>query len=181
MRDWLCSSLLNELSHVWLFVTPWTAVHQVPLSFTSRSLLRFMSIESVMLSNNFIFCCPLLLLPSIFPNWDLLQSVRQLFTSGGQSIGASASTSVLPMNIKTDWFDLLAVQGTLKNFLQRQNLKTSILQHSVFFMVQLSHDYWKKTIALTIRTFAGKVISLLFNMLSRFVIAFLPRRVFWFH
>ena len=104
-----------------------------------------------------------------------------LFASGGQSIGdsASASASVLPMNIsfRIDWLDLLAVQGTLKSLLQHHSLKSSVLQCSVFFMVQLSHPYMTigKAIALTRRTFVGKVMSLLFNMLSSFVIAFLPR------
>ena len=97
-----------------------------------------------------------------------------LFTSGDQSIGASASASVLPM---TDWFNL-AVQGTLQSLLQYHNSKASILQHSAFFMVQPSHPYMTtgKTMALTIWTFVVKMISLLFNMLSRFVIGFLPRR-----
>ena len=106
-----------------------------------------------------------------------------LFASGGQSIGVSASTSVLPMNIpmnisfRVDWFDLLAVQGTPKSLLQHHSSKASILHCSAFFMVQLSHSYMTtgKTIALTRQTFVGKVMSLLFNMLSRFVIAFLPR------
>ena len=109
--------------------------------------------------------------------------MSQLFTSGGQSIGASASTSVLPVNTQ-DWFplrwtgfDLLAVQGTLKSLLQHPSSKALILQHSTFFIVQLSHPYMTtgKTIALTRWTFVGKVMSLLFNMLSRLVIAFLPR------
>ena len=108
--------------------------------------------------------------------------MSRLFTSGGQRIGASASASVLPMNIH-GWFPLgltgclLAVQRTLKSLLQHHSSKASILQHSAFFMVQLSHPYMTtgKTIALTRRTFVGKVVSLLFNMLSRFVIAFLPR------
>ena len=107
--------------------------------------------------------------------------VSWLFASGGQSIGASASASVLPMNIRLipfriDWFDLLAVQGTLRNLLQHHSSKASILLHSAFFMVQLSHPYMttRKTIALTLRTFVSKV-SLLFNTLSRFVTAFLPR------
>ena len=109
--------------------------------------------------------------------------MRQLFASGGQSIGASASASVLPMSIQ-GWFPLgltglisLQVQGTLKCLLQHHSLKTSILQRSAFFMVQLSHPYMTtaKTIALTIWTFVGQVMSLLLNMLSRFVIAFLPR------
>ena len=108
--------------------------------------------------------------------------MSQLFASGGQSIGASASTSVLSMNthdisFRIDWLDLLAVQGTLKSLLQHHSSKVSILQHSAFFIVQLSHPYMTtgKTIALTRRTFVGKVMLLLFNMLSRLVITFLPR------
>ena len=104
--------------------------------------------------------------------------MSQFFPSGGQSIGVSASASVLPMNIQ-DWFPLgLRVQGTLKSLLQHHSSKPSIIQHSPFFMVQLSHPYMAtgKTIALTRQTFVGKVMSLLFNILSRLVIAFLPRR-----
>ena len=110
--------------------------------------------------------------------------MSQFFVSGGQSTGASASASVLPMHIsnalisfRIDGFDLLAVQGTLKSLLQHHSSKTSILRHSAFFMVQLSYPYMTtgKTIALTIWTFVSKVMTLLFNMLSRFVIAFLPR------
>ena len=107
--------------------------------------------------------------------------VSWLFASGGQRIGASASASVLPMNtlisFRIDWLDLLAVQETLKSLLQHHNLKTSILWHSAFFIVQLSHSYMTtgKTIVLTRWTFVSKVISLLFNTLSRFVITFLPR------
>ena len=102
--------------------------------------------------------------------------MSQFFTAGGQSTGASASVSVLPVNIqdisfRMDWLDLLAVQGTLKSLLQHHSSKTSILWHSAFFIVKLSHPY----IALTRWTFVGKVMSLLFNMLSRLVIAFLPR------
>ena len=106
--------------------------------------------------------------------------MSQLFASGGQSIGASAS--VLPMNIQgcssgMDWLDLLAVQGTLKSLLQHHNSKVSVLRCSVFFMVELSHLYMTtgKAVALTVQTFVSKVMSLLFNMLSRFVITFLPR------
>ena len=109
--------------------------------------------------------------------------ISQFFTSGGQSIGVSASTSVLPVNsqdwlgFRIDWLDLLAVQGTLKSLLQHHSSKASILQCSAFFRVQLSHPYMTtgKTIALTRQTFVGKVMSLLFNMLSRLVITFLPR------
>ena len=107
--------------------------------------------------------------------------MSQLFASGGQSIGVLASTSVLPMNkhpglIRMDWLDLLAVQGTLKSLLQHYSSKASVLQHSAFFMVQLSHPYMTpgKIIALTIRTFVSEM-SLLFNMLSRLVITFLLR------
>ena len=121
-------------------------------------------------------------LSSIFPSIKVFSS--QLFASGGQSIGVSASASVLPVNIysglisfRIDWLDLLAVQGALKNLFQQNNLKASILQQSAFFMVQLSHPSMTtgKTIALTIQTFVGKVMSPPFNMLSRCVIAFLPR------
>ena len=108
--------------------------------------------------------------------------MSQFFTSGGQSIGVSASAAVLPMNLglisfRIDWLDLLAVQGTLKSLLQHHSSKPSILQRSAFFMVQLSHPYMTtgKTIAMTRWTFVGKVMSLLFNMLSRLVIAFLAR------
>ena len=106
--------------------------------------------------------------------------MSQFFASGGQSIGVSASASVLPMNIQSfrmDWLDLLAVQGTLKSLLQHHSSKASILQGSAFFTVQLSHPYMntRKTIALTRWTFVGKVMFLLFNMLSRLVITFLPR------
>ena len=107
--------------------------------------------------------------------------MSQLFASGGQSIGASASASVLPMNrlifFRTDWFDLLEAQGTLKSLLQHHSLKALILRRSVFFMLQLSHPYVTtgKTTALTRWTFIGNVMALLFNELSRFVIAFLPR------
>ena len=102
--------------------------------------------------------------------------MSQFFASGGQSIAVPASASVLLMNI--DWFDLLAVQGTLKSLLQHHSSKAAILQRSAFFIVQLSHPYMTtgKTIALTRWTFVGKVMSLLFNMLSRLVITFLPRR-----
>ena len=108
--------------------------------------------------------------------------MSQFFSSSGQSIGALASTSVLPMNpglisFRMDWLDLLAVQGTLKSLLQHHSSKASVLGHSAFFIVQLSHPYMttRKTIALTRRTFVGRVMSLLFHMLSRLVITFIPR------
>ena len=155
-----------------LFVIPWTAARQVSLSFTvSLSLLKLLSIESLMPSNHLILCCPFLLLPSIFS--IRVFPMSHLFTSGGRSIGASAS--VLPMNIR-DWFPLgVACLISLKNLLQHHSSKASILQCSAFFIVQLSYLYMTtgKTTALTIGTFVGKVMSLLFNALSRFVIGFL--------
>ena len=120
-------------------------------------------------------------LPQSFPASGSFQ-MSQLFTSGGQSIGVSATASVLPMNtqvwsFRMDWLDLHAVQGTLKSLLQHHSSKPSILWCSVFFIIQLSHPYMAigKTIALTRRTFVDKVMSLLFNMLSRLVVTFLPR------
>ena len=141
-----------------------------------------MSIKSVMPSNHLILCRPLLLLPSICPSIRVFL-MSQLFASAGQSIGISASTSVLPMNypglisFRMNCLDLLAVQGTLKSLLQHHSSKASILWCSAFFIVQLSHPYMTtgKTITLTRWTFVGKVMSLLFNMLPRLVITFLPR------
>ena len=162
---------------------PWTAAHQASLSFTiSQSLLRFMSIESVMLSNHFILCHPLLLLPSIFPSMRVFSNELAVrirwpkYWSFSFSINPSNEYSGF-ISFRIDWFDLLAVQGTLKGLLQYHNSKASILWHSALFMVQLSHPYTitGKTIALTIQTFVSKVMSLLFSMLSRFVTAFLPR------
>ena len=137
------------------------------LSFTiSQSLLKLMSIESVMPSNHLMLCCPLLLLPSIFPASGSFP-LSQFLTSGGQSTGASASASVLPKNIqemisfRIDWFDLLAVQGTLKSLLQHHSSKVLVLRGSAFFIVQLSHPNMTtgKTIALTRQTFVGEVPS----------------------
>ena len=138
-----------------------------------------MSLESVMSSNHLIFCHLLLLLSS--HHQGLFEC--QLFALGAQSIGASASASVLSHEysglifFRIDWFDLLTVQGTLKSLLQHHSSKASILQCSAFFTVQLSHPYMTTgiTIALARQTFAGKVMSLLLNMLSRLVITFLPR------
>ena len=167
---------------------PWPAAGQVPRSFTvSRSLLKFMSIESVMLSIHFILCSPILLLPLIFPSIRAFQ-MSQFFPSGGQSIGVSASASVPPVNIQ-DWFlsgwtvwNLFDIRGTLKSLLQHHSPKASTLWCSAFFMVQLSHPYMtaRKNIALTIGAFVSKVRSLLFNMLSNFIIAFLSRSKHFF-
>ena len=163
-------------------MTPWTAAHQASLSFTKWSLLKFMSFELMMPYNYLILCDLLLLLPSIFPSIRVFP-MCQLFASTGQRTGASASASVLPMNIhswfpfRIDQFDLLVIRGTLESLLQHRSLKVLILQYSAFFMTQLSHPHMTtgKTIASTVQTFVGKVMFLLFNMLSGLVIAFLPR------
>ena len=141
-----------------------------------------MSIESFMPSNHLILCCPLLLLPLIFPSIRVFSNELDLhirwpkYWSFSFSISSSNEYPGL-ISFRIDWFDLLAVQGTLKSLLQHHNLKVSFLWRSAFFMVQLSHSYMTtgKTIALTRWTFVGKVMSLLFNMLSRLVIAFLSR------
>ena len=147
--------------------TPWTAARQAPLfSTVSQSLLKFMSIELVMLSNDLILCYPLLLLPSIFPSIRVFSNELALhirwpkYWSFSFSISPSSENSGL-ISFRTDWFDLHAVQGTLKNLLQHHSLKASVLRHSVFSLVQLLHPYVTtgKTIALTIQTFAGKVMS----------------------
>ena len=156
------------------------AAHQDSLSFTiSWSLLKFMSIELMMLSNHLNLCSLLLLLPSIFPNIRVLSNKLALLIRWLKywrfSNSSSNKYSGL-ISFRTEPFDLLAVQGTLQSLLQHQNLKASILQCSVFFMVQFSHPYMTTgTIALTIQTCVQKVISLLFNILSRFVIAFPSR------
>ena len=163
-------------------VTPWTAVCQASLSITnSQSLLKFMSFESVMPSNYLILCLPLLLplsiLPSIrvFSNEPVLRIRWPKYWSFNFNISPSNEHSGL-VSFRMDWLDLLALQGTLKCLLQHHSSKASTLWHSGFIIVQLSHLYmttWK-TIALTRWTFVGKVMSLLFNMLCRFVMTFLP-------
>ena len=156
--------------------------HQASLSITNfRSLLKLMSTELVMPSNHLILCHPLLL-PSIFPsirvfsNESVLRIRWPKYWSFSFSISPCNEHSGL-ISFRMDWLDLLAVQETLKSLLQHHNSKASILWHSAFFIVQLSHPYMTtgKTIALTRWTFVGKVMSLLFNMLSRLVIAFLIR------
>ena len=141
-----------------------------------------MSIESVMPSNHLILSRPLLLLPSIFPSIRVFSSESVLHIRWAKywsfSFSISPSNEYLELiSFRMDWFDLLAVQGTLKSLLQHHSSKASILWCSAFFMVHLSHPYMTtgKTIALTRRTFVSKVMSLLFNMLSRLVIAFFPR------
>ena len=163
---------VQSLSCVRLFATPWTAAHQASLSIiNSRSLLKLMPIESVMPSNHLILCCPLLL-PSIFPSIRVFSNETALritwpkYWSFSFNISPSDGHSGL-ITFRMDWLDLLAVQGTLKSLLQHHSSKASILQCSVFFIVQFSNPYMTtgKTIALTRRTFVGKVMSLPLNML----------------
>ena len=163
-------SSVQSLSRIRLFETQWTAAHQASLSITnSQSLLRLMSIESVMPSNHLIFCHPLLLLPSIFPSIrvfsnDLVFRIRQpKYWSFSFSISPSNEYSGL-IFFRIDLLDLLAVQGTLKSLLQHHSSKASILRCSAFFIVQLSHPYMTtaKTIPVTRSNSVRKVMSLLF-------------------
>ena len=174
---------VQSLSRVRLFATPWTAAHLASLSIINFwSLLKLMSIKLVMPFNHLIPCHPLLLLSSIFPsirvfsNESILHIRWPKYWSFSFSISPSNKYSGL-ISFRMDWLDLLAVQETLKSLLQHHTSKASILQCSAFFIVQLSHPYMTtgKTIALTRRTFVSKVMSLLFNMLSRLITAFLPR------
>ena len=164
-------------------MTPMDTACQASLSITNFwSLLKLMSIESVMPSNHLILGHPLPLPPSIFPSIRVFSNESVLHIRGPEywsfrfNISPSNEYSGL-ISFRVDWLDLLAVQGTLKSLLQHHSSKASILWHSAFFVVQLSHPYMTtgKTIGLTRWTFVGKVMSLLFNMLSRLVIAFLPR------
>ena len=176
-------SSVQSLSLVQLFATPWTAACQASLSITNpQSLLKLISIESVMPSNHLILCQLLLFLPSVFPSIRVFSSESVIRIKWPKYW--SFSFSISPFNeysrlisFRIDWLDLLAVQGTLKSLLQHHSSKASILQHSAFFMVQLSHLYMTtgKTTALTRWTFVGKVLSLLLNMLSVLVRTFLPR------
>ena len=172
-----CSVVSNSLQISWI------AACQAFLSFTiSQSLLKLMSIESVMLSSHLILCHPLLFLPSFFASIRVFSNEWALHIKWPKYW--SLSFSISPSNeysgsisFRIDWLDLLAIQGTLKSLLQHHSSKASILQHSVFFTVQLSHPYMTtgKTIALTRWTFGDKVMSLLFNMLLRLVKTFRPR------
>ena len=177
------SQSVQSLSRIWLFATPWISACQASLSITnSRSSPRLTSIESVMPSSHLILCRPLLLLPPIprsikvFSNESTLHMRWPKYWSFSFSISPSKEHSGL-ISFRMDWLDLLAVQGTLRSLLQHHSSKAWILRHSAFFTVQLSYLYMTtgKTIALTRRTFVGKVMSLLFNMLSRLVTTFLPR------
>ena len=174
---------VQSLSRVQLFATPGIAARQASLSITnSRSSLRLMSIESVMPSSHLILCCPVLLLPLIPPSIRVFSNESTLCMRWPKYW--SFSFSIIPskeiprlISFRMAWLDLFGVQGTLKSLLQYHSSKASILQRSAFFTVQLSHPYMTtgKTIALTRQTLVGKVMSLLFNMLSRLVIIFLPR------
>ena len=168
-----CLTLCNPMNHT----------HQASLSITnSWSLLKIMSIESVTPSSHLILCRPLLLLPPIPPSVRVFSNESTLLMRWPKYWSFSFSISPFKehpglISFRMDWFNLLAVQGTLKSLLQHHSSKASILQCSAFFIVQLSHPYMTpgKTIALTRWTLAGKLMSLLFNMLSRLVITFLPR------
>ena len=175
-------SSVQLLSRVQLFKTPWIAGHQASLSITNcQSLLKLMSIKLVVPSNHLILCHPLLLLHSIFPSTRVFSNESALhirwpkYWSSSFNISPSNEYSGL-ISFSMDWSDILEVQGTLKSLLQHHSSKASILRCSAFFIAQLSHPYMTtgKTIALTRWTFVGKVIFLLFNMLSRLVIT-LPR------
>ena len=176
-------SSVQLLSRVQLFATPRIAARQASLTITnSQSLLKLMSVKPVMPSNHLILCHPLFLLPSILPRIRVFskESVFPIRWPNYWSFSFSISPSKeiqdwLPFRM--DWFDLLAVQRTLKSFLQHHSSKASILWYSAFFIIQISYPYMTtgKTIALTRQSYVGKVMSLLFNMLSRLVITFLLR------
>ena len=174
-------SSVQSLSCVQLFGTPYTAAHQASLSITnSQSLPKLMSTESVMPSNHLILCSPLLLLPSVIPiiRVFLNESVYHIRWTKYWSFSISASNEYSELiSFRTDWLDLLEVQGTLKSLILYHSSKTSSLWHTALFIVQLSHPYVTtgKIIGLTRWTFVGKVMSLLFNMLSRLVKALFPR------
>ena len=176
-------SSVQPLSRVRLFATPWITARQASLSITnSRSSLKLIPIESVMTSSHLILCRPLLLLPPIPPSIRVFsyESILHMRWPKHWSFSFSISpSSEHPglISFRMDWLDLPAVQGALKSLLQHHSSKASIFRRSAFFTVQLSHPYMTtgKTIALTIRTFVGKAMSLLFSMLSRLVISFLPR------
>ena len=164
-------------------MTPWTEARQASLSIAnSWNLLKLLSIESVIPSNHLILCHPLLLPPSIFPSIRVFSNELVLhirwpkYWNFSFNISPSNEYSGL-ISFRMDWLGLLSVQGTLKSLVQHHSSKPSILRHSAFFIVQLSHPYMTtgKTKALTRQTFVDKVMSLLFNMLSRLVITFLPR------
>ena len=179
--SYVCMCSVQSFSRVRLFATPWTTACQASLSITnSRSPPKLMSTESLMPSNHLILCRPLLL-PSIFPSIRVFSNESALhirwpkYWSFSFSISLSNEHPGL-ISFRMDWLDLLAVWGTLKSLLQYHSSKEPNLQHSAFFIVQLSHPYMTtgKTTALTRWAFVGKVMSLLFNTLSKLVITFHP-------
>ena len=171
--------VIHSLTGAQFFVTPWTAACQVSLPFTnSQNVLKLMSTELMMPSNHFILCHPRLFLPLIFPSIRVFSNELAIRWPKYSNFSISPSKEYSGLIFfRIAWFDLLAVQGTLKSLLQHHSSKVSILWHSLFFMVQLSQPYVTTgtTITLTSPTFVCKVMSLTFNMLSMFVIAFLPR------
>ena len=179
--SWL--QLVQSLSRVRLFATPWMATRQASLSITnSWGSLKLMSIESVMPSSHLILCRPLLLLPPIPPSIRVFSNESALRMRWPKYW--SYSFSIIPskehpglISFRMDWLDLHAVQGTLKSLHQHHSSKASVIQHSAFFIVQFSHAHMTtgKIVALTGWTFVSKIMSLLFNMLSMLVIVFLPR------
>ena len=186
-QKYLQFSSVQSLSHVRLFVTPWTAAHQASLSITnSQSSLRLTSIESVMPSSHLILCRPLLLLPPVPPSIRVFSNESTLGMRWPKYW--SFSFSIIPskeipgmISFRMDLLDLLAVQGTLKSLLQHHSSKASILRRSAFFTVQLSHPYMTtgETIALTRRTFVGKVMSLLLNIFEPLRMSTLVSVVVW--
>ena len=177
---WMYIVVVLLLSHVRLFPSPWTAACRTSLSFTiSWSLLKLIPTESVILSNHLILCCSLLHPLSAFPSIRVFSNESALHIRWPKLLKLQLQHQSFQWIFRVDllWIDWFDLQGTLKSLLQHHNSKASILRYSAFFTVQLSHLYriTGKTIALTIKTFVGKVMSLLFNMLSRFDIAFLPR------
>ena len=176
-------SSVNSVAQLYLTLCNSMDCSQASLSITnSWSLFKLMSIELVIPSNHLILCHPLFLLPSIFPRIRVSSNESALHIRGPKywsfSFSISPSNEYLGLiSFRMDWLDLLAVQGTLKSLVQHHSSKASILRRSAFFIVQLSHPYVTtgKTLALTRWAFVGKVMSLLLNMLSRWVITFLPR------
>ena len=182
IQNYFKRTSVQSLSRVQLFVTPWIAARQASLSIAnSQSLLKLMSIESVIPSNHLILSCPILLPPSVFPSIRVFSNESVLcirwpkYWSFSFSINPSNESSGL-IYPRVDWLDLLAVQGTLKSLLQHHSSEASILWCSAFFIVQISHPYMTtgKTMTLTRWTFVSKVMFLFFNMLSSLVITFLP-------
>ena len=179
----ICISSVQSLSRVRLSATPWISAHQASMSITNtRSLPKLMSIESVMPFSHLICCHPLLFLSPIPPSIRVFSNESTLcmrwtnYWSFSFNISPSNEHPGL-VSFRMDWLDLLVVQGTHKSLLQHHSSKVSVLRHSAFFTVQLSHSYMTtgETIALTRQVFVGKVMSLLFTILSRLVITFLPR------